>query len=231
MPYEILQLDINGQWSSSESFRKGEGSEDPELFDTPELAKTALDEFLTDCNEAVEMGNMVDAPSADEFSIVPSLGLEFNHQDKPEYSHDARARDSGMSLVKTKYLTGDALTYAVMALLDARVHIGEVAHMVKLTDKPWLYFSDVDVSKEWSITGPLKNSNRISSNTDHTGFWFAYTTDMNDEKQHMHVGHNELEVIARTFIELKIGAQLLIPSMLAADSLALQNPPKRGQRP
>lgn len=231
MPHVILQLDPNGQWENSESFRKDEDDDQPELFDTKELAIAALNEFLADCNEAVEKGDMIDAPKFSEFNIVPSLTLDSNLQGKSEHLDGNQSIASDMALIKTKYLTGDALTYAVVTLLEAQVHIADHAHMVKLKDKPWLYFSDADVSKDWSIAGPLKNTHKISSSTNHTGFWFAYTTDMNDEQQHIHVSHNELEAIARTFVELKLGLELFVPTLLAAESLALQNPPKRGARP
>jgi hypothetical protein len=66
MKYEVQEFCLCGGWTNTWSSEDGT----PSTFASKKDAEAELDWFLTECQEAVEDGNMEDAPDREEFRIV-----------------------------------------------------------------------------------------------------------------------------------------------------------------
>ena len=67
--WEVLTL-VGNHW-----LNVWESDDEPETFASYEKAEAALAEHLRDCRYAVELGDLADVPSRDEFRIVPHVGI------------------------------------------------------------------------------------------------------------------------------------------------------------
>ena len=68
--YEIQEFTICDGWINNWSHMDEDGTVHKTYFASAEIAEEELDWFLHDMLEAVEAGNMQDAPDREEFRIV-----------------------------------------------------------------------------------------------------------------------------------------------------------------
>jgi hypothetical protein len=70
MPYEVQEECLCGGWTNTWSSEEDDGTTIPTIYDTEEEAEIALDQFLDDCQTAVDDNYMSDVPDRDTFRIV-----------------------------------------------------------------------------------------------------------------------------------------------------------------
>jgi len=70
MPYEVQEECLCGGWTNTWSSEEDDGTTIPTIYDTEEEAEIALDQFLDDCQTAVDDNYMFDVPDRDTFRIV-----------------------------------------------------------------------------------------------------------------------------------------------------------------
>jgi hypothetical protein len=63
--FEVQEYCICGGWTNHWTT-----NDEPTYFDSEAEAQAELDEYLKDCQDEVEEGNMEDAPDREEFRIV-----------------------------------------------------------------------------------------------------------------------------------------------------------------
>ena len=73
MAYEVQENFLCGGWTNA-----WHTDDEPTIFDSYEDAKTELDWFFQECQEAVDSGNMTDVPDREDFRIV-KIDDDFYH--------------------------------------------------------------------------------------------------------------------------------------------------------
>lgn len=68
--FEVQENCLFGGWTNTWTTYDDEGNEVPSTFDKRSDAEDELEDMLNDCRQAVEMGNMEDIPSRNDFRIV-----------------------------------------------------------------------------------------------------------------------------------------------------------------
>jgi hypothetical protein len=63
--YEVQEYNLCGGWLNNWHDENG-----PSYFESREAAQNELDEFLADCLDEVQAGNMPDSPDSEDFRIV-----------------------------------------------------------------------------------------------------------------------------------------------------------------
>jgi len=110
--------------------------------------------------------------------------------------------------IKTAYLTGPALNWAV-ASSDGR------PRDVRTFQAGYFDYSMYHYSTDWAQGGPLLNQHKISRTIDHSGLWIAYAGyNLNDEQRHMQCDRSELVAGLRCLVALNLGEVVDVPEEL-----------------
>ncbi len=72
MTYEVQHLTLCDGWVNTWTVNHGDGSSEPETFETIEAALAAIDEFLADIRDEIEAGQCQpdEGYSRDDFRVV-----------------------------------------------------------------------------------------------------------------------------------------------------------------